>query len=805
MPLLYLSLAFIIGLLLASILYLPVWGWVLFALISLSIWLFLHYRITNMPGISKNLLVIDKPIFHRIILQFQKIAENAPLPLLVLLMAVFLGAARWQMAQPEISPEHVAYYNDKGVPMVVVGVVQDMPDVGDSYINLGVHAETIRVEHEITHQQVGGLLLARVPTTSDLQYGDRVVLTGLLETPPEGEEFSYAEYLARQGVYSYMPYAQAAILERKQGNFLLSWVYRVKATALDRLYRYLPDPEASLLAGILLGVESGIPHAVEQAFQDTGTSHIIAISGFNITIIAGLFVVLFGRLFGRRWGALSAAVAIMAYTMLVGADAAVVRAAIMGGLALGARQLGRRQHGLNSLGLAAVVMAVFNPNILWDVGFQLSFAATLGLVWYAEPLQQASTRWLARTLPRSTVKRLSAPLAEYLLFTVAAQITTLPLIVYHFQQVPLMTLPANLAILPAQPPIMILGGLSLLLGSLAAPLGQAAAYLCYPFVAYTIRAVSWFASIPGTVWLTGRTSLFVLVLYYLLLIFLTFRGAYIKEKLKNVKPALAIAAIGMSAVFMWQAALNRPDGRLHVMVLDVGMGEGVLVQSPEGRYILINGGERTSQLSYSLGRWLPLFHRHLDYLVVASSQQEQVAALSGVIPRFPPGEVLWAGPPNAIGDTRYLQQVISEEQIPITTLQTGHTLDLGRGAFLHTLTVGARGAILLLEWDDFRLLLPLGADFESQEKLSMGADVGPVSALMLGDSGYGPANPPDWIAHLQPQLILLSVRAGNREGLPSTDVLDTLADYNLLRTDRNGWIHLTTDGETMWLEAETDW
>lgn len=805
MPLLFISLAFLVGILLASILHLPVLVWLLLALCCIGT---LVWR-RCFPGTSTGK---QAPHSTAVLASIRRVSESinpilakSSVPVLILPAVVFLGAARWQIAQPKITPEHVAYYNDTAIPMMVVGVVQGMPDVRDSYINLRVKVETIRVEHEVEHMQAAGLVLARLPTSSQLAYGDRVVLTGLIESPPEGEEFSYAEYLARQGVYSYMPYAGAAVMASGQGNQFLSWVYGVKETALNRIYRHLPDPESSLLAGILLGVESGIPSVVEQAFQDTGTSHIIAISGFNMTIIAGIFIVLFGRLLGRKWGALTAGLAIIVYTLLVGADPAVVRAAIMGVLALGAQQLGRRQDGVNSLALVAAAMAVFNPNILWDVGFQLSFAATLGLVWYAEPLQKTFLQWLSSWFPETTVNRLADPLAEYLLFTIAAQITTLPLIIYHFHQVPLMTLPANLAILPAQPPIMILGGISLLLGMLADPLGQAAAYLCYPFAAYTIRVVTWFARVPGTVWLTGQVSLGLLLGYYLLLGFLTLRWSLVKEKLASLKPALLITVLGLCAMLVWQAALNRPDGKLHVVVMDVGMGEGLLLHSPEGRYILINGGERTSQLSHGLGRWLPLYHRQLDFIIVASSQEEQVAALPSVIPRFRPSEVLWAGTPNASGDTRYLQQVIAQEQIPITTLLGGHALDLGQGAVLHALSVGARGAVLLLTWEDFRLLLPFGADFESLEDLHMGADIGPVGALLLADSGYGPSNPPEWIENLRPQLVLLSVRAGNLDGLPSPDVLDSLEGNNLLRTDRNGWIHITTDGETMWVEAESGW
>ena len=148
------------------------------------------------------------------------------------------------------------------------------------------------------------------------------------------------------------------------------------------------------------------------------------------------------------------------YTVLVGADAAVVRAALMGGLSLYARQLGSRQDGLNSLGFVAAVMALFNPSVLWDVGFQLSFMATLGLVLYAEPFSQAFIRAASRKLTEETAQRMAGPVGEYVLFTLAAQLTTLPVMVYTFRRLSISALRVNPLILPAQPAVMILGGLA---------------------------------------------------------------------------------------------------------------------------------------------------------------------------------------------------------------------------------------------------------------------------------------------------------------------------------------------------------
>jgi len=133
---------------------------------------------------------------------------------------------------------------------------------------------------------------------------------------------------------------------------------------------------------------------------------------------------------------------------------------------------------------------------------------------------------------------------------------------------------------------------------------------------------------------------------------------------------------------------------------------------------------------------------------------------------------------------------------------TGQVLQLGQGAQLRVLSAGERGAVFLLAWQNFRALLSLGVNFDDLEAMGYGRQIGPVTALLLADHGYAPSNPPEWIANLRPQVVLLSVAALNREGLPSPETLQTIQGYTLLRTDRNGWIELTTDGEMMWVEVE---
>jgi competence protein ComEC len=262
----------------------------------------------------------------------------------------------------------------------------------------------------------------------------------------------------------------------------------------------------------------------------------------------------------------------------------------------------------------------------------------------------------------------------------------------------------------------------------------------------------------------------------------------------------------VAAVFVWRTAFSAADGRLHVTILDVSAGalsgDGILIRTPSGRNLMIDGGPSATRLSDALGRRLPPTDRGLDWLVVAAPGDAQTLSLPQVLDRFRPANVLWAGPTHGTYGARELQAALVRAGISPVLVKSGQALDLGAGAVLRVLTVGARGATLLLEWDRFRLLLPLGANLDDLEALEYGKTIGTVSALLLADSGYTPSNPPEWFDALRPQVVLISVSAADKEGLPSPETLELLQGYTVLRTDRNGWIELTTDGEQMWVEVE---
>ncbi|MGD2252440.1 MAG: ComEC/Rec2 family competence protein [Anaerolineales bacterium] len=733
--------------------------------------------------------------------------RRPPLRLLCVSILLFLlGAARLHASIPTFGPNHVATYNDTRRSLSITGIVIAPPDVRDRYVGLRVEVEALRFRGSRLERSANGLVLVYAPRFGDWQYGDRVRASGYLETPPVFDTFSYRDYLARKGIYSVMPSAVVARLDAKQANPILYRIYQFRLQAHETIYRIFPDPEASLLAGILLGVETGIPPELRQDFNDTGTSHIIAISGFNITIIAALLVSLFGRLLGARRGAVVSLIGIGLYTILVGADASVVRAAIMAGLVMLAHRIGRQTLSLPSLAAAAMLMTAINPQALWDASFTLSFAATLGLVVYGPPLEAWFVRFAGRWLKKEQAKKLGGPVSEFALFTMAAQLMTLPLTMYYFRRLSLISLLANPVILPAQPAVMVLGGLATLAGMAWIPLGKALAWIAWPFVAFTIRVVEFFATLPFDAIPLGQVALPFLAGFYLLLGAITLWKRLAPERRPQLPKLPVSAGFGLTILAMlsglaWRAFLEHPDGRLHITVLDVGAGDAVLIETPEGRFTLIDGGSSPIALSEGLGRRLPIFGRRLDWVVIGATGDEQVAGLAGVAERYPIGGVLLAGNPGR-GPYRRLIQELNAAQIPIIAAQQGHVLDLGEDLRLEVVAMGERGALLLLSYQRLSVMLAPGADPDLIQDLVGGNTVGPVTVLLLPDGGYAAVNPSSWLNQVQPRLALISLEAGSQRGLPSSQVLQDLHAISILRTDLHGWIELICDGEKLWIQVE---
>ena len=406
------------------------------------------------------------------------------------------GALRMQAVSAPPGPESIAFYNRQGW-FAFEGMIVAEPDVRDSLVNLRVEVSGVQVGAD-AWESIGGMALLQAPRYGTYAYGDQIHFSGTPLEPPEFDGFSYRDYLAREGIYTLIPNAEVDVLSPGHGSPLMAALLAAKQRAQTLIAAVLPEPQASLLTGIVLGNETGIAPDVRDAFNATGTSHVIAISGFNMTLLAGLI----GRLLAmilprRRWTAfLLSAAAVALYTLFVGADPGVVRAAIMSTLLIAAPLFRRRTYVPASLAFAALLMSLADPYVLWDVGFQLSFAAVLGLALFVTPLENTLRGLLARRLDPGRTETVLRLLSEPLVVSLAAQIATLPLILYYFGRLSVASVLVNALILPVQTPILLLGGTATLVGLVAPPVAVPIYWGAWVFLAWTIAVVRAVAAFP---------------------------------------------------------------------------------------------------------------------------------------------------------------------------------------------------------------------------------------------------------------------------------------------------------------------
>ena len=785
LPFLWMALAFTAGILLEDLVRLSGWVWAAGAGVSV------------LMLILARSLPLSRDITHRL-RQWAGAAQR--LPRAVLVAIALLGGWRMAAALPRVTPETLAYYNDRGT-VQLLGVIVDAPDPRDTYTNLTVRVDQLRpLEAAITQVRpldVAGKVLVQVPPGEEWAYGDRVQVTGALQTPYDSADFSYRDYLARQGISSLMPYASVTQLGSGDGSPIRAALYRLREKGFAALHVLFPSPESDLLAGILLGRDQGLSPRLEEAFQRTGTTHIIAISGFNIAILAGLFTGIATRLLGRWWGALAALLGISGYTVLVGADAAVVRAAIMGAFGVFGGLFGRRQNGLNSLGMAALGMMLLNPNILWDVGFQLSAAATLGLVLYAQPIEEWFLGLMMQKMDEDKAQRLIGPISEFFLFTIIAQVMTLPIMAYHFGGISWIALIANPLILPVQSLVMILGGLAMLGGMALPGLGRILAILAQPFVTYTIRMVTLLSRLPGGDLTLPKFNPLWLALFYGLLFFLTLipKPQQRAALSKALKPQWGLLVLAGLVILTWSRVLGAPDGDLHLALLDE---EGtVLIQTPSGNSLLIGGGQRPSALNQTLGEMLPAGQPELDLLVVGSAYRDDLNALTGSLSSHPVELALWGVDPETNQTTATVYSALEASGSPIEPLAPGQIIHLDEGVELRVLWMGERGAVLWLSWENFSALLPTGKVAENWLNVSEAPDV-----VLLPDGLEADEIPLPAINAWQPAVLLLPLAEADLPLHGDHPVISLLEGYPLLPTTGYGWVRVNTDGETLWVNGE---
>lgn len=582
----------------------------------------------------------------------------------------------------------------------------------------------------------------------------------------------------------------------------------IRARAEAALGSGMPAREAELARGFVLGEDERIDADTVEDFRRAGLSHLLAVSGQNVALLALLAMPLLAALgMPLRVRLVWIIAAIAVYVPLAGAGPSIVRAGVMGALSLLATLAGRRTSRLYALAVAAIVTLAIDPGIGADVGWQLSFAAVLGILALAGPLRGAIASRLGSA-------GLRGALAEGTAVTIAATLATAPLIAFHFGALSTATLLANLLALPAVAPAMWLG----MLVSVAAQVpGFPAAVpnaVAAPLLAYIAEVAKWCGR-PNWAYVEIEMSVTGLVVSYLVLaaavlgipalrrrrrLAVLRSGSRSRSDRSERNRALAVAAAGTTfALIAWGPSAGAgsgatPSSGLRVSVLDVGQGDAILLQPAAGSAVLVDGGPCGDGLAAKLRS------EGVDSLGIAIITHEQADHACGVeelLGEIPIGRLLYSRL------SRRLRAEVDVAGVASSRIAAGGGVRAGSlrlealwppAELLAGPLAGAdpntQALVLLVRWRRFSMLLT--ADAEAGEVL---LDPGPVDVLKVAHHGSADPGLGGLLERTSPRLALISVGEGNSYGHPAPETLAELAVHDVpnLRTDRVGTIVLDVD------------
>lgn len=387
------------------------------------------------------------------------------------------------------------------------GIIIDEPIEKEKSIKFTIKLDRIIFLNEETKAEDKILIITNPPSL--FEYGDKIVSKGILIKPKNftsnNGEFDYVSYLSKDKIFYQMFRPEIELKSKNQGNYIKEILFDIKNSFLKSIKKIIPEPHASLLGGLTVGAQESLGEKLQDNFRKTGIAHIVVLSGYNVTIVSEAIMRVFSFLpnvFKFSFGG----IAIIFFVLMTGASATAVRAGIMAILVIIARITGREYDALRALLIAGVIMIIQNPKILaFDSSFQLSFMATLGLL-YVSPRIYKYFKFITTKFQ----------FRELVVSVIATQLFVLPLILYKMGNLSILSLPVNLLILPFIPLTMFFGFISGVVGFLSSAISFPFSFITFLLLDYELKIVNFFASISFSSIQINNFSLILMIFVYII-------------------------------------------------------------------------------------------------------------------------------------------------------------------------------------------------------------------------------------------------------------------------------------------------
>lgn len=742
--------------------------------------------------------------------------KSGQTPIYLILLIIFIfGAFAYQYSNTIPANDISHFAGDKYVK--ITGSVADEPSRTDEFYRFTLKAKEVTVKGR-SYKTSGYVSVFVKNSNQSLNYGNKIAvrgkLSGIISTSNPGIS-SFGDLMARRKIncqiFTYD--ADVNVIGRSIGNPVKYLSIIIKDKLISVIQSTVTEPYASLLGSIIFGSQaSPLSDELQDNYRTAGVIHLLVVSGTQVSIIMSVVLAMckFAG-FSRNVKMFVVTFANIIFAVIVGAGPSIIRAAVMSEAALVANIFERENDFYNSLSLSALVLLMSDPLSLFDIGFQLSFVATWALFYVSPAIEERLT------------ERLPKFLAGAIALSIAPTITTTPIILYNFGQVSFVSVISNFLIVPWVEITVIMGFASTLIGLIFLPLAYVLNNTLTVILAILNGIVYFFAGLPFACRYFQPPALPVVLVYYIILTggVEMMRGR-LNIRSKTIKTAVLVLLLLFAVPFFWN--YSHAAGDLTVTFIDVGQGDSMLIESPSGRKVLIDGGGRQENSSSTAitkedptGRSIvvPFLRKkginELDLLILTHPHDDHVGGLPYVLEKIKVDRVLDSGQAQTSRGYTHFLQLIESKRIPYKIGRAGQIIDLGdgvRGYVLHPsepLITGTdsdlnnNSIVVKLDYGRTSFLFMGDTEFEGEDRiLSLGHSIR-SDVLKVGHHGSRTSTSINFLEAVRPEYAVISVGARNKFGHPNLETLRRLGDYGVkvFRTDLNGAVIFRSDGTNL--------